>query len=168
MATKVERRQQLLRKLAALPPAARSAMKPALAQSADEMQGMMKRLAPVGPVSGHNKARGLQPGALRDSIVQTWGGGKERYSSVAGGAGADGDPDLTVTLSAGNSKVRYAHLVEFGTAPHENGGKFKGSQHPGTAAQPFFYPSYRALKKRAKNRMSRAAKKAAQRVAAGE
>jgi hypothetical protein len=50
----------------------------------------------------------------------------------------------------------------------ENGGKFKGSQHPGTAAQPFFYPSYRALKKRAKSRMSRAAKKAAQRVAAGE
>jgi hypothetical protein len=40
-------------------------MKQALAQSADEMQGMMKRLAPVGPVSGHNKARGLQPGALR-------------------------------------------------------------------------------------------------------
>ena len=32
---------------------------------------------------------------------------------------------------------RHGHLVEFGTAPHINKGQFPGTQHPGTAPQPF-------------------------------
>jgi HK97 gp10 family phage protein len=157
---KVEGRARLLAKMRALPTEVRSAIKQALAEGADEITGMQKRLAPVSATGSH----GNPPGALRDSIVQTWGGARERYSSLAGSAGA-GDPDLTVRISAGNSKVRYAHLVEFGTAPHINGGKFKGTQHPGTPAQPFFYPAYRALRKRVKSRISRATNKAAKKVA---
>jgi HK97 gp10 family phage protein len=152
MATKLEGRKRLLAKMAALPAEVRSAIKQALAEGADEITDMQKRLAPV------------KTGDLRNSIVQTWGGARVRYSSLSAAAGA-GDPDLTVRLSAGNGKVRYAHLIEFGTAPHINGGKFAGSQHPGTKAQPFFYPPYRALRKRVKSRITRATTKAAKKVA---
>lgn len=42
------------------------------------------------------------------------------------------------------TKAYHAHLVEFGTAPHINGGKFAGSKHPGTAPQPFARPAWDA------------------------
>lgn len=161
-------RDRLLKKLAALPHHVRSAMKQALAQGADELVDMQKRLAPVGPPSGAQAAKGARPGALRDSIKQTWGDSKVAYASLRGGAGEKGDPDLTVTITAGNSEVRYAHLVEFPTAPHKVGGKFKGAQHPGTQAQPFFYPAYRALKRRIKSRINRETKKAMRRAASGQ
>ncbi|WP_336800804.1 HK97-gp10 family putative phage morphogenesis protein [Kaistia sp. MMO-174] len=155
MATRVQNRQRLLQKLAAMPPQVRAAAKQALAESADEIQGMQRRLAPK------------RTGRLARSIVQTWGGGKERYASLAGSAMSDGDPDLTVVISAGNSETRYAHLVEFGTAPHDNGGTTKGSKHPGARAQPFFFPAYRALRKRAKSRVNRAMTKAIKRITGG-
>lgn len=161
MATKIQGRERLLAKMKALPGEVRSAIKQALAEGADEITDMQKRLAPVSATGSHGNA----PGALRDSIVQTWGGGKVRYSSLAGNAGEAGDPDLSVRISAGNSKVRYAHLVEFGTAPHINAGKFAGTQNPGAAAQPFFFPAYRALRKRVKSRITRATNKAAKKVA---
>ncbi len=41
-------------------------------------------------------------------------------------------------------RAPHAHLVEFGTAPHINGGKFAGSKHPGTAPQPFVRPAWDA------------------------
>ena len=155
MATRVQNRQRLLKKLAAMPPKVRSAAKQALAESADEIQDMQRRLAPK------------RTGRLARSIVQTWGGGKERYSSLSGSAMSDGDPDLTVVISASNSATRYAHLVEFGTAPHENGGSTQGSMNPGTRAQPFFFPAYRALRKRAKSRVNRAMTKAIKQIAGG-
>lgn len=43
-------------------------------------------------------------------------------------------------------KAPHAHLVEFGTRPHINGGRFAGSQHPGTAPQPFARPAWDAEK----------------------
>lgn len=39
-------------------------------------------------------------------------------------------------------KAPHAHLVEFGTAPHTNGGQFAGTDHPGTAPQPFARPAW--------------------------
>lgn len=39
-------------------------------------------------------------------------------------------------------KAPHAHFAEFGTAPHINGGLFAGSQHPGTAPQPFARPAW--------------------------
>jgi HK97 gp10 family phage protein len=153
MATSIKGREKLLAKMKALPPQVRSALKQALALGADEITDMQKRLVTV------------KSGDLRDSIVQTWGGGKVKYSSLSGSVGEAGDPDLSVRISAGNTKVRYAHLVEFGTAPHVNGGKFAGSQHPGAAAKRFFFPAYRALRKRVKSRITRATNKAAKQVA---
>lgn len=177
MATRVQNLDRLKKKLEAMPPAIRSAIRQALAESADDMVAMMKRRAPVGPVSGQGRKIGLRPGALRDSIVQTWGGGKVAYASLSGHGSAArgavsseavaGDADLSVRISAGNTRVRYAHLVEFGTAPHPQSGQFKGSRHPGTAADPFFFPSYRALRKPTRSRITRSIRKSIKCIAAG-
>lgn len=150
---KLLNREKALRKLAAIPPAVRSAAKQALAQSADEITEAIRTAAPQG-----------KTGKLKKSIKQTWGGGKVRYSSLSGNAGEAGDPDLSVRISAGDAKTRYAHLVEFGTAPHINGGAFAGTEHPGTTAQPFFYPTWRAKRRRARARVSRAITKAIKQI----
>lgn len=190
MATKVKGLQSLQAKLKNLPVQTRSAIKQALAESADEMVAMMKSLAPVGPPSGQQRKKGAKAGALRDSITQTWGDGSApKYAAFQKRKGkkaspVSGDPDLSVRISAGNSKVRYAHMVEFGTAPHTIRGRKIGLlkrramgvdgrlgtkvEHPGTAAQPFFFPAYRALRKRVKSRISRATNRAAKAAAASK
>lgn len=170
MARQIIGLQSLQAKLKKMPAEARSAIKQALAESADEIVGTMKNLAPV----SKSGTRGWPPGMLRDSIVATFGDGtapkysafrqRKRNSKRVINAG---DPDLSVTITAGNEDVRYAHLVEFGTAPHVNGGKFAGSQNPGSAAQPFFYPGYRAHKKKVRARITRAINRSAKKVAAG-
>ena len=140
-----------------LPQQVRLRLKQTLAECADDIVLTQRNLAPV------------DTGKLRESIVATMGGGevpkyaafrqrkqgKSRNSKVIEVA----DPELAAIITAGNNAVRYAHLVEFGTAPHVNGGKFAGSQNPGTKAQPFFYPGYRANKKRVKAKLRAAIKK---------
>ncbi|MFC5584439.1 HK97-gp10 family putative phage morphogenesis protein [Nitratireductor kimnyeongensis] len=141
-------------KLKRLPPAAEKRIKEAMEKGAGEIVAMMKSLAPV------------DQGDLRDSIGWTWGD-KPKYSqALAKVKSADGR--LAITVYAGNSKVRYAHLVEFGAAPHIAGGMFEGAQHPGAPAQPFFYVSWRALRRRTKSRITRAITKSAKEVAAGK
>jgi HK97 gp10 family phage protein len=105
-------------------------------------------------------------GALERSIKVVKGNYTPDNANVrgVGGAGA-GDPDLTVRVVAGNAEAWYARLVEFGTAPHENKGKFAGTDHPGTKAQPYFFPAVRALRRRVKARITRATKKAVKEVA---
>ena len=152
---KTSGRSALLRKLALLPDAARQEIAKAINQSAEEIAAAQRRQAPK------------RTGALERSIVVSRGGAVPKYASVGrAGATDKGDPDLTVIVSAGNSAVRYAHLVEFGTAPHENKGLYEGSQHPGAKAKPFFFPVYRSYRKRVKSRMTRATKKTARAVAA--
>jgi len=123
----------------------------ALVDSAEEIADFQRRLAP------------FKSGDLRRSISVNKGGKGPKYSQ-GGKASADADPDLTVTITAGNSAVRYAHIVEFGSAPHINGGMFKGSQHPGTKPQPFFYGPYRAYRKRARGKATRAMRKGIKKV----
>ncbi|HYD66171.1 HK97-gp10 family putative phage morphogenesis protein [Azospirillum sp.] len=155
MAARTKGRDRLLTKMRALPSEVRSAIKQALAEGADEITDMQRRLVPK------------QSGDLAKSIGSTFGKYRAENANVRGVsafAGA-GDPDLTVTIHAGDAKAYYASFVEFGTAPHVNGGKFKGTQHPGTAPQPFFFPAYRALRKRVKSRITRATNRAAKKVA---
>lgn len=141
-------------KLKRLPPAAEKRIKEAMEKGAGEIVAMMKSLAPV------------DQGDLRDSIGWTWGD-KPKYSqALAKVKSADGR--LAITIYAGNSKVRYAHLVEFGAAPHIAGGMFEGAKHPGAPAQPFFFVSFRALRRRTKSRITRAITKSAKEVAAGK
>lgn len=150
----MKNRARLLAKMKALAPAIRSAIKQAMAEGADEIVSEQKRLVPV------------RNGKLRDSIRQTWG---DKPSTSAGtlvaGGEMQGDPDLTVWITAGDREAFYARYVEFGTAPHVNGGMFAGTQHPGATQQPFFYPVYRAKRRRVKSRIARAIRQAAREVA---
>lgn len=138
--------KQLSRRLKAIPVKARQAAEKSILKSADELADMQRRLSPV------------DDGDLRESITVTPPGATTPPYSQPGGSKTAGP--LQAIVTAGNSKVRYAHLVEFGAAPHIAGGIFAGAQHPGAPAQPFFWPSYRVLRKRIKNRTSRTIRKA--------
>lgn len=146
-------RDRLLRKMAALakiqgPP--RRRMREALDISAKEITDLQRRLAPV------------DSGDLQRSIGYTFGYYKAANANVRGVAGGTGgaDPDLSVTIHAGDAKAWYAALIEFGSAgPWTIGGRFAGATHPGFAPQPYFMPAWRALRKRAKSRVTRAMKK---------
>jgi hypothetical protein len=94
-----------------------------------------------------------------------------------GSGGGAGDPDLSVTIHAGDARAWYARLVEFGTRGHvikakekrlSDGSQFYGTEvrHPGTGSQPFFFPAYRLTKKRMRSRLQRATNSAAKKVAA--
>lgn len=156
MAAKIQGLDRLRRKLRALPKAAEEEISKAMEQSANEIVALAKSLAPV------------DGGDLRESIGWTWGDAPKGSITLGkvrkGGRGAG---NLQITIYAGGGDAFYARMIEFGTAPHLNGGLFAGSEHPGTAAQPFFYPSWRAGRKRARSRVTRAITKSAKRVAAG-
>jgi len=151
MATKWTGGDKLRRKLRAMPAQVAIADSRALVQNATELVGKMKNAAPY------------DDGDLFDSIQWQFtnaGAGGETASSVKGAEG------LSVTVSAGGGLAWYATWVEYGTPPHINGGKFAGTQHPGTVKQPFFWPIYRLNKRRIKGRLSRAQNKAIKEVAA--
>ncbi|MEM7729848.1 MAG: HK97-gp10 family putative phage morphogenesis protein [Pseudomonadota bacterium] len=116
---------------------ARDGVRKALATSADEMVGMMKRLAPV------------DSGTLRDSIGWTWGDAPEGSFAIASATSGE----FTITIYAGSKEAWYAFLVEYGTVK--------------TPAQPFFLASYRANRKRASRRVARAVGKAAREAVRG-
>ena len=72
-----------------------------------------------------------------------------------------------LTIFVGNIKVRTAYWAEYGTQPHPIGGLFEGlgKMHPGTPAQPFFFPGWRAkrnvVRKMLREQIRAAVKKAA-------
>lgn len=148
----------LNKKVAAIPKRVEARAKAAMEKGADELVAMMKRLVPV------------DDGDLRDSIGWTWGNAP-KGSVVLAESGAD-SRGLKITVYAGNEKAYYARWVEFGTAPHNvalGGGTVagvkqaaagEGNGHPGSKAQPFFFPSYRSLKKRIRARIRRETAKA--------
>jgi len=152
--TKIQGIDRLKRKLARLPIVARQMIRQQMEKTADEIVTMMKNLAPV------------DDGKLRDSIGWTWGKAPKGSITLAS-VKSTGEDGMTLTIYAGNSEAYYARWVEFGTARHENSGLFAGSIHPGTTAQPFFYVSWRANKRRARRAVSKAVRDSAKKVAAG-
>lgn len=139
---RIQNKERLRRKLGELPPKVRQALAEPLGEGANEIANAQRRLVPV------------RSGALRDSIKVSSGTSKDPNS-------------VGVKIAAGDTGEtrKYAALVEFGTPPHVQGGQFAGSQHPGTTAQPFFFPPYRAYRKRVKGKVTRAGKKAIKEVA---
>ncbi|MFK3663942.1 HK97 gp10 family phage protein [Ochrobactrum teleogrylli] len=152
MAVKIKGLDRLQIKLKKFPEAAEKLVRAAMEQGALEIVNMMQNLVPV------------DDGELMESIGWTWGQAP-KYSQRIGSVKSN-DGKLTITIYAGNSKVRYAHLVEFGSAPHVNGGMYPGTFNPGAKAQPFFFVSFRAKRRSAKARVSRAITKAAKQIAA--
>ncbi len=145
------KKNRLFKKLRELAPEADKFLEAAAGKSSAEMVQMARALVPV------------DTGKLRDSIVATPPGGHPPAYSQ--GTDLSVVPDGAWMVSAGNTGVRYPHLVEFGTKPHENAGEFAGTMHPGTKAQPYFFPSYRVTKKRHRARAGKAISQSIKKVA---
>lgn len=128
---------ELRAKVAAIPDAAHAAILKAMEEGAEEMVGMARRLVPV------------ESGDLRESIGWTWGAAP-RGAMILGTSRAAAGGDR-ITIFAGNEKAFYARFVEFGTVA--------------TPAQPYFFPSWRALRKRIKARNTRAVTRAIKGIA---
>lgn len=138
--------RELNAKLKRIPVAARNAAIASVVEGANEVASLQKRLVPV------------DKGDLRDSITVTPPGqSTPPYSQPSGQRVAK---PTEAIITAGNTKVRYPHMIEFGVAPHENGGMFAGTQNPGFAAEPFFFPPWRALRRRVRSRITRNINKA--------
>lgn len=120
--------ETLLKRLDAIPKEVRKAVEPALIKSGAELQQMMQHLAPV------------DSGALRESIAVTPPGQSTPAYSQPGGSRVARENEVLIT--AGNSDVRYPHLVEYGTTA--------------APAQPFFFVSYRLLRAKIQRRLKRA------------
>jgi HK97 gp10 family phage protein len=150
---KIEGRERLNAKIAAMPVKTREQIRKTLAGSAKDMVEAARRFAPV------------DSGALRNSIGFSFGGHTPDNANVRGVGSSGEGHALSVAIHAGDATAWYARLVEFGTSAHINQGKFEGSQHPGASARPYFYPAFRLTKKqlraRIRSAVSRAAKEAA-------
>ena len=120
------------RRMQAIPAEVRAAVRPALVAAAEDMAATMRVLAPV------------DTGALKRSIAVTGPGRATPAYSQPGGSSVVGELQAAVTV--GNTDVRYAHLVEYGTAR--------------AAAQPFFWPAVRLHRKKATAKIRRAIGKA--------
>ena len=139
-------RDRLRRKLKVLPVEVRKAVRMQLRANGQELADMQRRLVPVDEMHLKN--------SIKTQDVST-------------------STRIAVRNSVGGRKAPYARWVEFGTAsraaeparPNKSIRRRKvmlapKAAHHGMAARPFFWPSYRALKKRMKRRTSTAAKKA--------
>lgn len=133
---------KLARRLEQIPAEIVRAVQPALVQSAEELARVAQALAPE------------EEGDLKRSITVTPPGGTTPAYAEGGGRRQASENQALVT--AGNPEVRHGHLVEFGTKPHENGGQFAGTQHPGTEPRPFLAPAARLSLPRARRRIGRA------------
>lgn len=145
-------KDKLLRKLRAFPPRAEAAIRTAMEQSADQTVSLMKSLAPV------------DSGDLQMSISWTWGDAPKGSLKVGQIKSRTGN--MRITIYAGGGDAYYARFIEWGTQAHIAGGKFAGAKIPAIPAQPFFFVAFRATRKSAKSRVSRAITKAAKEIAA--
>jgi HK97 gp10 family phage protein len=120
------------KRMQAIPKAARKAVNPALLKGGYEIVDAMEALVPE------------DTGDLKGSITLTPPGHATPPYSQPGGSHSV--PANQVAVTAGNTDVRYAHLVEYGTSR--------------TAAKPFFWPGFRLTRKKAENRIKREIAKA--------
>lgn len=141
---------RLQRKLDRMPKVAKELIRQRMAEVADDTVRMMKSLA--------------GDPAIINSIGWTWGAAPKgsRVVAVAKGAGLGGD--LTITIYAGDNDAFYVWWWEFGTADRVQ--KTTGRRAGRMTAGPFFFVSWRAQRRSARNKMRRAVRDAARAVAA--
>lgn len=157
MAKRMRGKDRLRRILLGMPAKQRARVREALKQGAQEIVTAQKLLAPV------------RTGALQDSIKYTPGDQNvPAYAQFRSKTPAK-DPELAMIITAGNRKVREAHLVEFGTAPHSvaKGARRKkgylqdkGPHHPGAAPHHFFLPGFTSHIRSVQRNIRKAAKQA--------
>lgn len=125
---------QFQRRWDAIPRAVLKAARDTLEQNAEEIVKDMRRGAPVG-----------ESGDLLLSINWTWGDAP-KGSMVVGTVGGNEYSTLRITIYAGGGDAFYARFQEFGTK--------------NMSANPFFYPVWRARRRRVKSRLTRNINKA--------
>lgn len=119
-------------------------LKPVLEQYADQIVAQMKAIAPV--LKEPDARR--RAGALRDSIGWTWGAAPKGTFKIANVA-VSKNAEARITIYAGSRDKKkgkddafYVHFQEFGTVDQ--------------AAQPFFFPTWRANRSRVRAGVTRA------------
>lgn len=145
----------------AIPERVRLATIRAMEKGADELVDTMKRLAPVGKYPGG--------GALRDSIAWTWGKAPKGAVTITSmGSRKYGGLKITV-YAGGTEKTARRQARSSGTRARDRyrSGYFDSDnaryQEFGTSkmrANPFFFPAYRALRRRIRSRITREISKA--------
>ncbi|MEE2860843.1 MAG: HK97-gp10 family putative phage morphogenesis protein [Pseudomonadota bacterium] len=139
---------RILEKLKQIPDVAVDAARKAMEEGAEEIVAAMKAAAPKGASR-----------KLVASIGWTWGElppGTFMIDEIRSG-GNKGDQYATLRLKiyAGSKEAFYARFVEFGTRAHSlarnasvsrDKRQGQGGSHPGTAAQPFFYPTWKKMR----------------------
>lgn len=131
---------RLKAKLAAIPETVRDAMSDAMAGGAADLVAMQKRLAPK------------DEGELASSIRWDWSDGTAGEGLKEGRGAqitAKGEMNLAIDVTTGTGMKIPMNAIwqEFGTV-----------QHPG--GQPYFFPAYRALKKKIAARVASASRRA--------
>lgn len=156
----------LQRKLSALPKAVKEQISKAMESGAEDIVNTARNLVPVDELT------------LYESIGWTWGNAP-KGSIVLGRTSRRPGDGLRITIYAGNNEAFYARWVEFGTQAHNvasGGGTVAGKKslasggglgHPGARAQPFFFPAYRANRRRVRSKIARATNAAAKKFAVG-
>ncbi|WP_454914986.1 HK97-gp10 family putative phage morphogenesis protein [Xanthobacter sediminis] len=164
---------RLRRKLKKLPTIVENEIMAAMEAAAQEVVDLAKSLVPV------------DEGDLRDSIGWTWGDPPRGSITLARGKRVrrknkvGPERPVRITIYAGDDDAFYARWVEFGTRATAARASRRSRKwrtivvmtkarkaHAATPAQPFFFPAWRAMRKRVKGRVSRAITKAAKKVAA--
>ncbi len=141
MSSLSDQSKKLAARLQAIPREIVLQVRPAIMASANELAATMRALAEGSRDSG----------ALIDSITVTPPGQTTPAYAAGGGKRTAGENQALVTV--GNPEVRYAHLVEFGTAKAE--------------AKPFFLPAERLTRDKGRRRIARAIGKAIKDAAKG-
>jgi len=134
---KLSGKAKFLAMLRQIPPAVRAEVAKAQEQNGREFVSALQSAVPV------------DEGDLKASIGYRIGG----YKKAGGDRGFNSrlnDPFLTLGVKAGSIKAPYAGYVEFGTVKMD--------------PRAFFFPTYRALRKRLKSRLTRSATKGIKRV----
>lgn len=125
----------LNRRWGAIPGKVRAAAREALEEVAEDLVRQMRAAARK------------RTGDLAKSIGWTWGDAPEGTMTIGTVAGSGSDyATMRITIYAGGGDAFYARFQEFGTVK--------------MAANPFFYPVWRARKRGAKSKITRAINKA--------
>lgn len=137
----VEGLDRLKRKLTkTIPQAVVDATVKAMEAGADEVVGMMRRLAPK------------DTGALAQSINWTWG--EAPKGSMVLGKSSPTRGGLVIAIYAGDASTMVGEREQFQLARLQE----FGTQH--MQAHPYFFPSWRTLRKRVRSRVTRQMRKA--------
>lgn len=144
MASRIQGRVRLRKVLKILPKTERASIRAAVIAGAESIATTMRHLAPV-HTANLRESIIVSPGDERPDLYNRW---KSRK--------VEKDPGLAAII---HTEEFYAPFVEFGTGPHVNAGEFPGTENPGTPAQPFWFPGYRARRKDVQAKINRAARK---------